>query len=94
MSSLRPTAPYSLHTLERDTEPGWCGPGLVVVDTVRDVMTDGRFVSLNSGSLESYKCLDTTNSAWVTCTCRSRRPTARFTVRQRYNLAVIPLPGL
>ena len=40
--------------------------------------------------------LDTTNSAWVTCTCRSHRPSARFTVRQRYNLAVIlsTLPGL
>ena len=64
-ASLRPTAPYSLHTLERDTELGWCGPGLVVVDTVRDVMTDGRFVSLNSGSLERYRCLDTTNSSLV-----------------------------
>ena len=69
MTSLRPTAPYSLHTLERDTEPGWCGPGLVVVDTVRDVMTDGRFVSLNSGSLESYRCLDTTNSSLVAVLC-------------------------
>lgn len=32
--------------------------------------------------------LDTTNSAWVTCTCRSRRPTARFTWETVADLAL------
>ena len=70
-ATLRPTAVFSLNTLQtRGGSPGgWCGGGLLVLDTVSNIITDGRFVSQNTGNIETYTCLDSLNSSLVAVIC-------------------------
>lgn len=65
--TLRPSATFSLQTFPPSQD--WCKAGMVVVDLVKTVITDGRFVSLNTGSVESFTCLDSLNSSLVALLC-------------------------
>ena len=67
-TTLRPTALFTLRTLQSSD---WCGGGLLVLDTVSNIITDGRVVSQNSGNTETYTCLDTVNSSLVAVLCLS-----------------------